>query len=283
MLTGRRAFAGEDLSLTLAEVIKSEPDLEAVAAEVPRSVRRLLRRCLEKDPRRRLRDIGEARVALGGAVAVPEPKVDAPTASKTVPRRLGLSTMLASAIVGGLVVGGIVWSLGSTDVMAPSPPLRLTATRVTLPLTDIAISPDGTRIAYTAGLGDDGRLFLHDLRDGATRELYQAVIGGGVSLAFSPDSEWIAFHSVGEETLYRLSIQGGSALPIADLGEQPEGLSWGSNDTLVFSAGGRLMRVAATGGTPEPVTTPDDAQRHRWPELLPNDAGVLFTIGTTLG
>ncbi len=283
MLTGAKPFPGDDVSQTLARVIDRDPDWDALPVETPPAMGQLLRRCLDRDPRQRLRDIGEARVGLGGAVAVPEPKVDPLTAGQTTPRRAGLSTMLASAIVGGLVVGGIVWSLGSPDVMAPNPPLRLTATRLTNPLTDMAISPDGTRIAYTAGLGDDGRLFLHDLRDGATRELYRSVVGGGVSLAFSPDSEWVAFHSVDEETLYRLSLQGGSALPIADLDEQPEGLSWGSNDTLVFSSGGRLMRVAATGGTPEPVTTPDDAQRHRWPELLPNESGVLFTIGTPLG
>ena len=283
MLASAKPFPGDDVSQTLARVIDRNPDWDALPVETPPALGQLLHRCLERDPRQRLRDIGEARVALGGAAAVPEPTVDAPTASKTAARRPGLSAMLASAIVGGLVVGGIVWSLGSPDAMAPSPPLRLTAARLTSPLTDMAISPDGTRIAYTVGLGDDGRVFLRDLRDGVTRELYQSVIGGGVSLAFSPDSEWIAFHSVDEETLYRLPLQGGSALPITDLGEQPEGLSWGSNDTLVFSVGGRLMRVAATGGTPEALTTPDDAQRHRWPELLPNEAGVLFTIGTTLG
>ena len=282
MLTGRRPFAGADVADTLALVLTGEIDWTTLPDGLAASVGWLLGRCLERDPRQRLRDIGEARVALSGDATVPHPSA-APTASATTSRRPSLSTMLASAVIGGVVVGGLVWSLGSTAATVPNRPLRLTATRVTSPLTDLAISPDGTRVGYTAGLGDDGRVFVRDLRDGATRELYPSVVGGGVSLAFSPDSEWVAFHSPDEETLYRLSVQGGSALPIAELGEQPEGLSWGSTDILVFSVGGRLMRVAVAGGTPEPVTTSVDGQRHRWPELLPNDTGVLFSIGTTLG
>ncbi len=100
---------------------------------------------------------------------------------------------------------------------------------------------------------------------------------------FSPDSEWIAFHSASDSSLKRLPVQGGSAALIAEVPEQPAGLSWGPGDTIVFSAEGRLMRVPVSGGTPEPVTAADPALVHRSPEILPNGRGVLFTIGSNTG
>ena len=284
MLTGRRPFAGADVSDTLAFVLTKEVDWAALPANLPASLTWLLRRCLDRDATRRLRDIGEARVALSdGNTVASMPMV--PTVSDAAGTRLGTawSRYLVAALVGGLVTGGIVWSLTDAGAPTPAPTLRFTAARLTTPLTELAVSSDGTRIAYSAGLGPDAQLLVRDLREDSTLPMDAGFSGGGLSLAFSPDGEWIAFYSARDNSLKRLPVQGGAPISIAETAEQPEGLSWGPDDTIVFSATGRLMRVPAGGGIPESATAPDPGVFHRWPEVLPNGTDVVFTIWNGTG
>ena len=284
MLGGHRPFAAADVAETLAFVLTREIDWTVLPSGLPPQVSWLLRRCLERDPRQRLRDIGEARVALSGDVAAaPVADVTLPTNAVALSRTRAWPMMLAGAIAGALVTGGIVWSVSDAGAPPPAPTVRFTAARLTTPLTDLTVSPDGTRLAYAAGLGDDGQLYLQDLREGTTLAIDAGFIGGGMSLAFSPDSEWVAFHSGSDSALKRLPVQGGPAILIAEVAEQPAGLSWGPDDTIVFSAQDRLMRVPASGGTAAPVTVADPALVPRWPEVLPNGTDVLVTLGSGTG
>ena len=277
MLSGRRAFAGEDIADTLAYVLTRPVDWTVLPSDLPPSLSWLLKRCLDRDPTRRLRDIGEARVLLDGADVAPEP------VATELPRSQGgdrSGPTWMTVVSGTLGAGVVVWSLADGGVAPVGPPLRFSAVRVTAPLADIAVSPDGTRLAYISGLGDDGRLVIRDLARDTSTPIDTSVGGGAVSLSFSPDNEWVAVYSPAEEALVRVRVDGATVIPFAETAEQPYGVSWGPDDTVVFSAAGRLMRVSANGGTPQPVTTDEGGLAQRWPEVLPGGRDVLFSLSS---
>ena len=299
MLTGRRSFEGHTVSDTLASVLAREPDLDGLPANIPPPVRRLLRRCLEKDPRRRLRDIAEGFLQLdealaestGGVAVVSEP------AAVSSGRRDAIPMVVAALVLGGLVTGGVAWILMQPEALEPRPPVRFTIAapvtesfNIALDSADVAISPDGHRVAYLTGVsGDifgDKQLLLRTLSD-----FTPTTLAGGAPIYnpfFSPDGEWVGFYDLNASELRRVSVQGGSALPISDLDAPMRGASWGDDDTIVFATQtpeSGLWRVAASGGVPEQLTTPDEAQGeldHVWPEFLPGSRAVLFTIRASL-
>ena len=143
----------------------------------------------------------------------------------------------------------------------------------------MAISPDGTHIVYASGNAAT-ILYLREI------DQLEAVplrgTRGGHAPFFSPDGESVGFRTVGDNILKRVSVLGGPAVTIIELGASPLGMSWGPDDTIVYAttATQGLMRVPAGGGDPEVLTTVDPGQGesdHRWPEVLPNGKGVLFT------
>jgi hypothetical protein len=242
MLAGRRLFDGATVSDTLAAVLKTEPDLTSIPAQV----RPVVERCLRKDPRRRWRDIGDVRMALeDGLTAAPTPP----------PRRTTLPWTIAAAVV-ALIAAVALWALWRATRPVDHPLTRLSVdlgpdAMTGLSLT-VAISPDGRRLVFPAR-GPDGKQQL------ATRLLDQAKISllpgteNGRDPFFSPDSQWVGFFADGK--LKKISVQGGAPVILCsapfDLGA-----SWGKDETIIASmnlAGG-LLRVPAAGGSPQPIT-----------------------------
>ena len=276
LLTGQRLFKGEDIADTLAQVLTKEIDVSGVA---PRA-RKLLRRCLEKDPKNRLRDIGEARYLVEEVSAAPEVvSVPAPAkVSRLWPALAGVLLLLGGA-------AGYGWWSATRPVAKPLVQLsadlgsELAIGNSTGPA--IAISPDGARIAFISRDAKGQRRLLVRLLESATvTEL--AVGEGPTSAFFSPDSQWIAFFAGGK--LKKVSVQGGSSVTLCDA-PNPRGGSWGEDGNIWFELENRavISRVSSNGGAPQAVTTFDAKKgeiTHRLPQLLPGGEAVLFTAST---
>jgi serine/threonine-protein kinase len=283
MLTGRRAFEAEDVSLTLAEVMKSEPDMDALPGGTPAGVRQALRLCLQKNPRQRGGDIAAIRLVLEGAFETTTPQVAASAAVSPPVTRRALP-VAAAFFAGGLVVGISAWSLW------PAAERRVTRLAMNQPADqplalgtqspDVALSPDGTRTAYTITV--DGRAAL------AVRSLDAldaTVVYEGTSNApfFSPDGAWIGFNDQVDDTIKRVAVTGGPALTVGEVGApRMAGAAWSEDGTIIFGTNtSGLWRVPVGGGKLEALTTLDEAQgesSHEWPELLPGGNAVLFAI-----
>ena len=283
MLTARRAFDGETVSDTIAAVLTREIDLGALPRETPGRVRRLLARCLTRDPRMRLRDIGEARIALEGAGA----DAGDPTASASTRATLARPWMLAGAggAVGAIFATALAFVMASPATEAPRPVMHLSMSlppEAPLAETDgsLAISPDGTRFAYVGATGDGLRLFLREF-DNTEFNVVPGTEGASRPF-FSPDSAWLGFRVGGR--LRKVPVGGGSPVTITEVSGGPIGAAWGRDDTIVFSPSFTtgLFAVPATGGPSRPLI-PVDRARHEgallWPQVLPSGS-LLFTADT---
>ncbi|MGO9261218.1 MAG: protein kinase domain-containing protein [Bryobacteraceae bacterium] len=271
LLTGRLLFQGEDLTETLAAVVKEEPRLEGV----PPQVRRLLRSCLEKDPKNRLRDIGDAWKLLEEAPSAP--------AARGGGHRFWWPA--AAALLAGLAT----WGWLHTKPPAPGPVIRWT---IPLPATSIApmvaLSRDGTRMAYTDHTPGQGvpLLMLRMMDQLEAKPIPGSEGGAGPS--FSPDGQWLVY-TFGPPPLKvkKIPVTGGTPITLCD-GTAVYGASWGAADTILLGGvtGKGLLRVAAAGGAPQTLTTPDAKKgetTHRHPQWLPGGRAVLFTIATGTG
>jgi eukaryotic-like serine/threonine-protein kinase len=276
MLTGRRLFAGEDAGEILAAVIKEEPQWE----KVPVQVRRLLRRCLEKDPQKRLRHIGDV-MAL----------VDDPPAAPAVPASPPRARLPWVWIAAGLVVV-VIGGATAAWLLKPAPPVPVTRFAMSLPpgqrlLTgrpELAISPDGTRLVYSAGQGTVAQLYLRAM-DGLEAH---AIPGteNAYNPFFSPDGQWIGFSSGGK--LKKVSLSGGPPVSLADAlpGAGAFGASWSGQGIIAFAArlNTPIQQVSEAGGNVQPLTRLEKGDAGQaWPELLPNGAGLLFALPTGPG
>jgi len=275
MLTGARAFAGEDVSVTLANVIKEDPDWKKLPAATPRRIRELLQRCLMKDPRQRLQAIGEARIALEKANGQPE-EIQ-PVAADATPR-FALLPWAVSAVL--LLIAGVAMFKLWRQPAQVSPSVR----HFSVPLPSghtffgpnpvIAISPDGSQIVYggssLSGVG--WRLIVRPLDEGAAKELPEEA--GSVPF-FSWDGQWVGYFTPGK--LRRVRVNGGTPEDLADV-RATWGASWGPDDTIVYSPDftGGLWRVSAHGGTPQEIKRQGSIPyMQRWPNMLPDGKHVL--------
>jgi serine/threonine protein kinase len=284
MVTGQRAFKGEEVSDVLAAVLRQDVDWTALPTSTPASIRRLLARSLERDVQLRLRDIGEARVVLA------DPATLATTAPISTPQASGAWRLLPWAVAALFVVAAGVGWWGRFHP-PPTPPRAVTRSAMILSSSaetanDVALSHDGTRLAYWEGGVGHGHIVLRlmDQMDG------KAIPGtdDGDWPVFSPDGQWIAFFSgASPRKLKKISVTGGMPITLCDAGSMDStvpSISWDQDETVVFGSDTGLMRVAAAGGRPEPLTTIDAKAAetgHTFAQLLPGGQSLLFTITGT--
>jgi eukaryotic-like serine/threonine-protein kinase len=274
MLTGSRPFEAPDSSGTVAAILERQPPWDRLPARTPALVRRLLHRCLEKDPKLRLRDIADARFDVEDALAAPAE--DGPD------RRASHSTaLLAGAVaVAALAAAAIVWFL------KPAAPLTggggverarlLIAPAEPMPENEgvLVISRDGRRVAYAAGPAGRQRLYVREIDQFASTPIPESE--GVVSATFSPDGQSIAF--VAERKLRTVALAGGMPLTLRDRVDGP-GLTWTGDRTILYNPGTAvgIWRIAVTGGEPEEVTKPGPKDNfQRFPEMLPGGTALLF-------
>jgi eukaryotic-like serine/threonine-protein kinase len=279
MLTGKMAFSGEAVTDTLAAVIRAEPDWTQLPAATPIRVRVLLQRCLQKDPKQRLRDIGDARISLDEVLSgAPDPALaGAPQAATPLWRRA-----LPWAL--GFLAAAVACAAGW--VLKPSPSRPVTRTVINLPPGQrlagfdnlvLAISPDGSQLAYVATTqgagGETQRIYLRKMDSLDANPIPGTE--GAVDPFFSPDGQWLGFFADGK--MKKISVSGGAAQILAD-DSSPEGASWSSQGTIVFSSGAQfLQQVSDAGGTPQPLTHLEKGEiGHVWPEFLPGGKAVVF-------
>jgi eukaryotic-like serine/threonine-protein kinase len=268
MLTGRAAFGGASASEIIVEVLRSEPDWRPLPAATPDDIRRLLRRCLQKDRKERLQHIGDARIEIRDARSGPPSHTDVTAGSRAKERLAWLSAIVAST----LIAGGLgAWALRP---ISPPPEIRLEIT--TPPTTNrlsLAISPDGRKIVFTGTEKGQSRLWLRALDSTAARPL------AGTDSAnypfWSPDGRSVGFFADGK--LKRLDIEAGSVQTLADA-SAGRGGAWTGDGVILFAPqAGPIYRISATGGERSQLTFVDAQQRgHRFPQLLPGGRHFLY-------
>jgi Tol biopolymer transport system component len=296
MLTGQRPFAGEDISDTLASVLKSEPDWNALPADVPPYIRLLIERCLTKDRRQRMADISTALFVMSEAANLMPPPPLASGHMATV-ERLALWRRLlmpiAAAILLSAIVGTAVWLLmrpgGARVTRFAISPMGAAALVVDSQSRDLTITPDGTHIIYKGRAGPtDTQFFVQALDQLEPTPL--AGLGRQPRAPFSsPDGRWIGFVEPVPVTLKKVAITGGPALDLCRLDSASRGATWGNDDSIIFATAAPstgLQRVSSAGGEPTVLTKPSRERGeddHLWPQFLPGSQAVLFTITPTTG
>ncbi|MET0166921.1 MAG: protein kinase, partial [Vicinamibacterales bacterium] len=278
MLTGWRAFEGEDVSMTLSKVLQREPDFELLPAAVPNRMHQTIRLCLRKSLNERVADIHDVRLALEGAfeTTAAQPPQSAAVAQPAWRRPLAVAAV--AAVVAVIGSGFVTWSLWP----AIEPP-AIRRFEYVLPTDQgfrrlgrpvLAVSPDGRHFLYNTGKG----LYLRTMG-----ELQARLIPGTEedlnSPFFSPDGESVAYYAFAGSQLKRIPISGGASVKIADA-TNLYGASWGADGTILFGQPQGIMRVSATAGTRELVIPAKEGEQVDSPQLLPDGDSVLFSVAT---
>ena len=293
MFTGRTAFPGETISDTIAAILSREPEWKTLPGSTPEKVRDLLRRCLHKDPKRRLHDVADARLEIDEAL-VAQPAETASAASSTIVRSASpwrrFVAFTAIALVVSSVASIAVWL--ATRPTLPQP--RVSRFTITPPPEaalaiddqdrDLAITPDGSRVVYTGANGS--ALFVRALDQLDATPLMGLGVPHGPFL--SPDGQWIGFGD-GLDALRKVPVSGGAAVLLGHYDGGLRGATWGPDDTIIFATTNGttgLQRISAAGGEATVLTRPNHANGeadHSWPEFLPDGQAVLFTITPASG
>jgi serine/threonine-protein kinase len=285
MLVGRPPFAADTISDTLALVLDREPDWAALPADTPVPIRRLLRRCLEKDRRRRLDSASDARLEIEDALARPAADTLGPVATTRRVKPRALAALAGLTIIAALVAWMLMRPAPQTSVLpsrfaimaSPAQPLNVSSYD-----RDLAISPDGRHLVYRAGWGPPTVGTTLMLRASDELEARQLPNIFALGVFFSPDSRWLGYFTPAE--LKKVPVAGGPPITLGPVSGASLGASWGDDNTIVFATSDPhtgLWRVSADGGQPTALTTPDATQPgtdHGFPSVLPGGRGVLLTI-----
>ena len=280
MLTGKRAFAGDEVSDVLASVLAREPDWTLLPFGLSPVIGTFLKRCLHKERRQRVGDAQSLRLALDGAFETAASHVGQSVGVVQLwwqrPLMVSGATALVAILIGGLVARNL-W---------PTPtPLRISRFDYYLPQGQqfrnstrsvVAFSPDSRHFVYNA----TGGLYLRTMEDLQGR-LILGTEGGLTSPFFSPDGEAVGYEQANE--LKRVSISSGVPIVICATTSALFGASWGPDNMILFGQPAGIMRVSATGGTPELVIKAHEGERVDGPQLLPDRDSVLFSVTTASG
>jgi eukaryotic-like serine/threonine-protein kinase len=285
MLAGRRAFEGQSFPELLAAIVTHDIDFSRVPADAPSRVRNLVRRCLDPDPKQRLRDIGEARIILE------HPRAHEPATASV--RRMPPATWLVACIAGGLLIGAFAMSMRTRNrdvtrespvhlLMSLAPADRLAGDQYQRPLLQgFAISSRGRFVVFGGSKGDRTMIYRRALAD--TMASPVAGTEGGRFPILSPDERWVGF--ISNNSLLKVPIEGGTASTVCAIPSSGAwgfaGASWGEDGTIVIGLErGPLWQVRASGGAPQHLTELDTTKHeasHRLPHHLPGGHGLLYT------
>jgi serine/threonine protein kinase/Tol biopolymer transport system component len=276
MLTGHRPFAGDTAAETMAAVMMKEPDWTGLPQATPASIRRLLRRCLEKDRKRRLPDAAAARLEIEDALTAPAELLVTPTAQSSRARWRSAASLGAALLGGGAIAIGAMLLLRRAGPEALVTRLEITTPATTSPL-QFALSPDGRRLAFVVSTSQTtGQLWVRALDQVSPQPLAGTENASGPF--WSPDGRRLGFFADGKLKLVDL-VTAGAPVVLADVNLNGGGGTWNAEGVIVFGAGpGRpLMRVPASGGTAVEVTHVGAGERgHLGPQFLPDGRHLLF-------
>jgi Tol biopolymer transport system component len=296
MLTGKPAFEGDDMTTTLARVLEREPDMKKLPSGLPPAVRGTLDLCLQKDPKNRLRDIGDVRLALEGQVAGVSPEASRAFWRRALPiaAAVAIGAVLAGALVAIVVKGPRPNPVAERQSAPPVTRFVITpqpsAPLANLGGNDVMISPDGQRIAYFSRnpVNNNIALYVREI-DGLEARLVPGTeltnvptgFGGNMNPFFSADSRSIGFLS--DRGVIRVSLDGGPPVKIADTPSPAFlGATWTGDDTIVYSAGRSLQRTSAGGGGVPERLTEEMPELVASPVVLPGGRAVMYgLIGNT--
>ena len=277
MLSGRRLFDGETVSDILAAVLTREPEWSRLPASPP-GVERVLRRCLTRDPRERLRDVADARIELLEAMREPAPPAASAPGAESRRARLWRWAAGALLLASGVALGVALMGRGGRPQEPAGIRFSVTPPGAGGMIRAVEVARDGRRLVYS--LSSERRLLLHDLGEFESRPLPGTE---GASRPFlSPDGRWIGFYQAGK--IRKLAFDGGDPKDVCDAPDDSPGAAWGPDNAVFFSptwTGSGLWRADAAGGKPVELTKPDRAKGetgHFWPEVLPDGKAALFTI-----
>jgi eukaryotic-like serine/threonine-protein kinase len=285
MATGKKAFEGKSQASLIAKILDTDPpSMSSLQPMTPPALDRVVKKCLAKEPDKRWQASSDVCdelkwIAEGGSQIASMP-VAAVKGVRALGRR-GLILSVGALLLAVVVTGLAVWILKLSPTPPPKPVLRFT---ITLPPGQqlaglefglpVALSPDGTHLAYAASQGGARQLYLRAMDSQEARPI--SGTEDGYDPFFSPDGQWLGFFAGGK--LKKASVSGGAAIALGDAGN-PVGGSWGSQGTIVFAPSGNapLLQVSDSGGTPQPLTRLEKGETGQfWPDFLPSGKAVLF-------
>jgi serine/threonine-protein kinase len=279
MLTGKRAFDGEDVTDILGAVLRIEPDWGRLPDDLPPGVRNLLRLCLEKNPKNRRSDATDVRLDIEHVLKEPVRELQA--AAIEIPKRslwIHAVPVAAALVLGAAIAGLAVWKY--------KPAAALPVTRFSILLDQgqnftntgrnlVAISPDGSQMVYSA----NARLYHRRLSELDARPIPGTETWNGVlNPVFSPDGQSIAFFASSDRTLKKIAVSGGASVTLCPVIDGIFGLSWG-DDGIAFGTGAKgILRVNENGGDPVQLATVEPGEVAHGPQILPGGEAVLYTV-----